>query len=422
MLAVNWLKSKILGPGKPSGLGLQRFIESEQQSAWEEVGLSGRLHDSTYPFSGKYEPPKEVEVFIAYIMTMGGSVVVGAPIVPKEPLTSVYQEKLTFPILVQSWDTLLHAGQIPQQLREQVLLATVPSGRLYPMVNFDHRTGKKAILFNANLLFALITAAGLLSKLCAVPGAIRGETLGCWSEGHSVVCPKSSFSTHTGEILYFTSVLATLVRFGHPFVPGFDGLPFSKGRLFPRLVIDFYTFMLSHEIGHILSGHTGPSGSTADTESSTLQNDEFLADVQGFALYANATLRELGGNFVCYVHVSFCFYIMGLIYRTVNYFQGNKDYSLWTPDQMWRLYFPRPQARLYLHPLGRLQLLRGEIKKRAASSLAELDEWDRYIHEFFDSLWRQMYQSLVLHDAGMVHRIWDRVKDHHESCLNSEEG
>lgn len=403
--------------GKSKASVLELMIESEQRSAWEESGLQGRLYDAAYPFSGNYDPPEEVENDIASIIMMTG-VAVGRPIVTKEPLTSVYQEKLTFPILVSCWDRLVYAGLISEKLRATVLIATVPSGNLYPKVHFDDRSDNKAIIYNANLLFTLIAAASLLSKLCASPGAKRAETVGCWVEGYSVARPVSSFLSHLEEISSFTSVLATLVRYGHPFVPGNKYL--IGGTFVPRLVVDFYTFMLAHEIGHIQHGHSGPSSSTAGSGGTAFQEDEFLADVEGFAHYANATEHEFGGNFGSYVHVSFCFYIMGLIYRTVNYFQGNKDYAFWTPEQMWKLYFPRPETKQYLHPLGRLQLLRGEVRKRAVSSSAELDKWDGFIHKFFDSLWRGILQNLVLHEQGSIHPIWAQLKIHHESCINQE--
>lgn len=396
--------------------GLRTFIEDEQKRSWDEVGLIGRFDDPNYPLSGKYDPPEEVEADVASLLMMAG-VVVGRPIITKEPLTSIYQEKLTLPILADSLGRLRLAEQISEEISSRVLLATVPSGALYPNISVDDKTKNCAIVYNANLLFTLLASANLLEKICACPDAKRGETEGAWADGYSVCVPQAKFSEHADEIQNFASMIATLVRFGHPYVPSVSW--FGNGPFAPRLVVDFYTFMLAHEVGHIKHGHSGfPSERGGDR--ADLHKEELLADVEGYALYANATLKEFGGNFGCYIHVSFLFYIMGLIYRAVNFFQKNDDYGLWTPESLWGLYFPKANTGLYLHPLGRLHLLRDEIKKRGASSPAEMQKWDSHIHSMFDNLWRSMCQSLFLHEAGPAHPIWKKIEEHHRVCLETE--
>jgi hypothetical protein len=59
----------------PPGAAIRRYIERYQRDAWDNVGLTARVHDPSYPFSGYFDPPDAVEHDIAYIIVMTNSMV-----------------------------------------------------------------------------------------------------------------------------------------------------------------------------------------------------------------------------------------------------------------------------------------------------------------------------------------------------------
>lgn len=395
------------------GAAIRHYIDWYQRAAWDRLGLADRVQDAAYPFSGHFDPPPAVENDIAHMLALSGSAA-GRPIIRKEPLTTAYQEKVTLPFLWNSWTILEATHQVPETLRLQqnLFLATTPGGHFYPEIHADQR-GDYAVIYDGSLLFTFLMAACLLSRTCSAPETRRAANdPGCWADGFTLARDLPELALHNAAITDFARLLATLVKYGHPFHPG--GLTISEGTFVPRIIRDIYTFTLAHEIGHIQLGHMKIAEGGG-----SLQERERAADLHAFALYSNAMKADLGGNFAAYVHAAFCFHIMAYIYRAVNLIRQHPDYGFWPPGQLMQLYFPPDSWGFHPHPRARLDLLRREIRARGAPpDPTELTRWDKIIDTFFETLWKLMHAELARHH-GAIHPTWSHIAEHHERATQS---
>jgi hypothetical protein len=91
---------------------------------------------SSFPFSGHFDPPSEIEETVALCLMLAGNAV-GRPIVRKELLTTEYQEKLTPPFIYAGWFRLEEIDEFSKSLHlgENMFFATAPTGKIYPVTD-----------------------------------------------------------------------------------------------------------------------------------------------------------------------------------------------------------------------------------------------------------------------------------------------
>jgi hypothetical protein len=150
---------------------------------------------------------------------------------------------------------------------------------------------------------------------------------------------------------------------------------------------DCYAFMFAHELGHLENGHLKddryPSAIGLKDEGALRK--ELDADGHAFELLIGPVSSD--EQLRTYVNVSILFHIMAFLYRAIHYAEHGVDYGALPLDALKRIYFSE-DARLYPHPLARLQRLRVLSRSHSQNAPSGLDEWDSKIDEFFEQLWK----------------------------------
>src|SRR5262245_45649243 len=131
--------------------GAQALIHGLQVQSWRISGIEDRLNDASFPFSGFYEAPPDIEAGLATLLMLV-DVAVGRPIVSRNPLTTAYQEKLSPPFFYNAWFRLQAADALPASLvlGRDVSLASAPTGQLYPVTYREALSKEIAVVFDAN--------------------------------------------------------------------------------------------------------------------------------------------------------------------------------------------------------------------------------------------------------------------------------
>src|ERR671912_727784 len=85
-----------------SASGIDALIHALQVKSWKAAAIDDRLLDAKFPYSGHFDPPKEIEDLVALSLMFAGNAV-GRPFVRRELLTTPYQEKLSPPFIYAAW-------------------------------------------------------------------------------------------------------------------------------------------------------------------------------------------------------------------------------------------------------------------------------------------------------------------------------
>ena len=321
------------GAETPPMAALNALIRSVQEKAWRLSEIEDRLEDPGFPFSGRFDPPAEIEEAIAHLLMLTG-VAVGRPIVRCDLLTTVYQEKLSPPVFYNAWHRLEEAKAVPKTLRlgEEIFLASAPTGLLYPVTYREKVSRKLAMVFDANLLlFSLIFLTSVV-KLCAAPEADTAPGDGCWIKwGQNFTVDRTLARIVDAEDVTrnIATLLLNTVHQSLPYSDNLDRLvPSPKEELLLALLIDdLFTFIIGHEVAHINAGNL--DGHPVEPDEAGLAHDtnamrERLADLHGFALLAN-TIPQAAGNFRVYIHTAIVFHTMAFLYRAVHALHFRRD-------------------------------------------------------------------------------------------------
>lgn len=403
---------------------LDALVRSLQKEAWRLSEIEDRLEDQGFPFSGRFDPPAEIEEAIARLLVLTGTAV-GRPIIRCDLLTTVYQEKLSPPIFYNAWFRLEEAQAIPATLRlgEEIFLASAPTGLLYPVTYREAVSHKLAIVFDANLLlFARIFLTSVV-KICAATQADTAPGDGFWikwGENFTVDRTLAQILKAEDATRNIATLLLNTVHKSLPYSDNLDRLdPSPKEELLLALLIDdLFTYMIGHEVAHIKAGHLARHPGASDGAGlghDTNATRERLADLHGFGLLAN-TIPQAAGNFRVYIHTAIVFHMMAFLYRSVHALHFRRDYGNLPPQVMSTLYFP--PDHLYPHPLTRLFSLRNEVRAQASTLREDINAWDHSIDTFFENLWKPVYLQL-LGAKQPVASQWRYIVDLHQIAYDA---
>lgn len=413
------------------GTYLGNILEEKQLDAWKNEAFKHRLNDSTFLFSGVFDPPPEVAnaLFKQMLMT-GRAVFWDSPLITKEPLDSIYQEKLSYPFIFSAWDRLVSFEQVPKDLSigDNVFVATVPNGRIYPEIFGNNLIGY-LIIFDSNLLILMELCIRILVRF--FPSKIE-SLYSYWFESLSDYTPASK-----GENIYFSDEVQLLASLLLEFLISGNALtlePIMKiyrprqdltqeqEEIVSIFLDDMFTFILAHELGHIQCNHFNKAGKEINT---TNKNDyrkrEFQADLHAFAALANCSRDSISQ----YYNICILFHIMNYLYRLVHFSQFGQDYGH-LPEKL--------QAEIilgakdqYPHPAYRLFSLRESIAYSARKELPEkidIEKINRGLDFFFFDIWRGVLFSIIRvkpelwlkHNKIDLPKIYDYLISYHKKA------
>jgi hypothetical protein len=236
------------------------LIRSLQEKGWRLSGIIGRLEDPRFPFSGRFDPPAEIEELVASLLMLTGRAV-GRPIIRADLLTTIYQEKLSPPVFYSAWFRLEEAGAVPEALRlgEEVFLASAPTGSLYPVTYREKASRKLAIVFDANLLLFSRVFLTSVVKLCATPEADQSPDDSSWIKWGQNFTMKRTLShiiAADDATRNIATLLLNIVHQSLPYSDNFDRLKTSPKEeiLLALLIDDLFTYIIGHELAHIKAG------------------------------------------------------------------------------------------------------------------------------------------------------------------------
>lgn len=407
--------------------GIKIFIEHIQLDAWKSSGMEFRLKDPTYPYSGLFDPPPEIEDVMATTIQLAG-MVIPRPVITSAPITSIYQEKICYPFVNTAWSKLLNniKMDIDFNLGEKIHFATVLTGKVYPSIFHDSISDEYAIIFDANILLFHIFSFGVLSSICKIPKQAKHTSNGylgdksLWFGDYTFERSLSELKNYKNEISLLSKILKNLVVHNQP-IPGdqFDYSILEPNLLVAHLIDDLFVYLLSHELAHISGEHfQGIKGDNIPNwDKSIPWQEERWADFFGFSKLVQCN-QTRGGNFSLYIHVNIFFHIMSYLYRTINFLNNKReDYGILPDDVLFKVYFPGES--FYPHPLGRLYYFRREIRSKSTELPRSIDAWDKKIDTFFDNLWRLISINLIKINEP-VSSVWKEIIDLHYAAKTSQ--
>lgn len=388
---------------------IELLVKDLQTEAWDEDSLKGRLRDPSFPYSGMFDPPKEIEEAIARSLMFSG-VAVGRPIVRREPLVDEYQEKLSPPFIYAAWDSLESSGQIPEGLSigENVFVATAPNGKIYPEVYYFKNTQTYLIMFDSDMLTFYQCCATVIARIC-FNGV--GNNSRSWSDALTVplaeILQKDGDATRFLASLIFNVLVAGAATPTEP-MPILDK---PQEVVAGKLIGDLYGYMLAHELGHIRIGHFDHERRPGvfETNESDVHKREVEADVFAYAALCNCGGER--GNL--YPNVSVIFRFMTYLYRCAHFLRFGRDYGHLEPHLRLQIYLGSRSE--YPHPDTRLMYLRKELRANATKVEAGFDELDRRVDTFFENLWKPVILNLISASHSMS-RKWLHLVEHHEAA------
>jgi hypothetical protein len=393
------------------------LIQGLQERSWRANAIDDRLADPTFPYSGLFNPPKQIEEDIAYALALAG-LVVGRPIVSPQPLTTPYQEKLSPPFVYAAWYRLENVSTFPNNLAlgKDVFIATAPTGKIYPVTYSEAISRHFAIVFDANLLLFYRIVLTSIARICFCPDSDRQwkDPAGVkWGRNFRMDKSLEEILQRTDDYTNIASLMLNIVVQLLPYSENFHQFePEIKQQiLISMLIDDLYTYVLAHEIGHIILGHFSEKKRTEEptTKGPDIGDEERAADIYGFAMLAN-TIDEEAGNFRVYINTSIVFHVMAFVYRSVHLIHFHQDYEHLPPQVLTDMYFP--PTDYYPHPLARLFALRREVRDKARSVPADIDWWDKTIDSFFENLWKPVCLRMAPTEMK-VSPMWNDVVDVH---------
>jgi hypothetical protein len=333
--------------GETPNVAIDLLIQSLQERSWKANAIEGRLLDRSFPYSGHFDPPKQVEEDIAHALIFAG-LAVGRPIVSSHLLTTAYQEKLSPPFIYAAWNRLEKGGTLSKNivLGGNVFIATAPTGKIYPVTYSEAISGHFAIVFDANLLLFYKIFLTSIARLCFCPTADQewNEPGGVkWGRNFRIDKPLSEILQYQDDSTNIASLMLNVVVQLLPFSETFHQFKSDTAQqiLISMLIDDLYTYLLSHEIGHISLGHFTKAKRAEEptTKGVGIGDEERAADLYAFSMLAN-TIDEKAGNFRVYIDTSIVFHIMAFIYRSVHLIHFEQDYGQLPAEVQTDMYFP----------------------------------------------------------------------------------
>lgn len=390
---------------------MEVLIHHLQRKAWDHPSLIGRLYDPTFPYSGIFDPPREIEEAIARSLMLAGNVV-GRPIITKESIVDEYQEKISPPYVYTAWGYLEASGQVPGDLQigKNVYLATVPNGQIYPELFFDDVSKAYLIVFDADLLSFFTIFSHGLTEICFKDVGTDGRT---WPQALSI--PLHEILKQDKPTRLIASLLYNVLVGGTATTT--ESLPppdISQEVVTANLIINLYKYLIAHELGHIKLGHFSRDNHPGilKREEVDIQRREEHADIFAFAATCNST----GDPEILYSHMLVIYHAMALLYRSAHFLRFQQDYGHVSHQLLHEIYFGTPDR--YPHPQKRLMTLRSEIRDKATGVCKEYDKIDELADTFFENLWK----PVLLNMHGGTQQLsekWVDIVSHHERAYEN---
>jgi hypothetical protein len=372
---------------------MRALITGYQESAWRFSGLGGRDDDSFW-MSGLYVPTADFEQARSVELQVLGYQF-EPPIVSTGPITGPLQEKMSPPFILAAWNSIQKRARTPlrQKIGRTLFFATAPTNQLYPAILKARGLDRYVVVFDAlfTMYFRGIVASviNVLYDASADADPMR-QWMPKWSPCFKF--ERSALSIQVDHPDRYGSIAVLLysalqVQLPAQILVKAREQSYKELSLTLTILNDCYAFMFAHELGHLENGHLKddryPSAIGLKDEGALRK--ELDADGHAFELLIGPVSSD--EQLRTYVNVSILFHIMAFLYRAIHYAEHGVDYGALPPDALKRIYFSE-DARLYPHPLARLQRLRVLSRSHSQSAPSGLDEWDSKIDEFFEQLWK----------------------------------